>query len=235
MTTNVIIVPSKEYLFGTVIIIEMESEDKMIELEKVLTVLMSRRKCFVSEADFQLELAWHIKEIYPNCMVRCEYVPSFDKNMHIDILVIKDDKWYPIELKYKTSACVINIGNEQYNLKNHGAKDQSCNKYLADIQRIEKIKASINNFGRGFTVFLTNDLSFAKKPQKDNCVYKQFSIHEGAEKQGKLEWGMDASEGTRRGCTDILLSGKYNCKWKIYSKISDCKNGEFIYLLNEID
>ena len=64
--------------------------------------LKEKRTIFVSEADFQLELAWIIKDEYPNAKVRLEYSPAFDLSMHIDILVIIDRKWIPIELKYKT-------------------------------------------------------------------------------------------------------------------------------------
>lgn len=36
------------------------------------------RPIFHSEADFQFSLAWIIKEIYPNCEIRLEFVPDFN-------------------------------------------------------------------------------------------------------------------------------------------------------------
>ena len=71
--------------------------------------LKEKRTIFVSEADFQLELAWIIKDEYPNAKVRLEYCPAFDLSMHIDILVIIDRKWIPIELKYKTKLLLAMI------------------------------------------------------------------------------------------------------------------------------
>ena len=68
-------------------------------------------------------MAWIIKDEYPNAKVRLEYCPSFNPNMHIDILVIIDNKWVPIELKYKTKGCSKVIDDETFILKNHGAKD----------------------------------------------------------------------------------------------------------------
>ena len=66
----------------------------IFDLGLIVDKLKERRKIFVSEADFQLELAWNIKENYPNTKIRLEYCPIFDLNMHIDILVIMNNKWY---------------------------------------------------------------------------------------------------------------------------------------------
>ena len=84
----------------------------ILDMGLIVDKLKERRKIFVSEADFQLELAWTIKENYPNAKIRLEYCPTFDLNMHIDILVIMNNKWYPIELKYKTKGCKKIIDDE---------------------------------------------------------------------------------------------------------------------------
>ena len=149
---------------------------KQFNIDLIMSKLKEKRKIFVSEADFQLEIAWIIKEIYPNAKVRLEYCPSFDFNMHIDILVVIDNKWIPIELKYKTKGCKKNIDNEIFNLKNHGAKDVNCYLYLKDIQRIEKIRDNVSEFIEGYTIFITNELSYTRKTLKQECVYKQFSL-----------------------------------------------------------
>ena len=88
------------------------------DVDKLMQELSLKRKIFVSEADFQLELAWLIKERYPMATVRMEYSPQFNTDMHIDILVLFDGKWFPIELKYKTKGCRKIIDGEIYNLKN---------------------------------------------------------------------------------------------------------------------
>jgi hypothetical protein len=87
---------------------EKDSENYLFDINLVMEKLKSKREIFVSEADFQLELAWIIKEQYPDALVRLEYCPYFNPSMHIDILVIIDNQWIPIELKYKTKSLSIN-------------------------------------------------------------------------------------------------------------------------------
>ena len=204
------------------------------DIEYIISKLKEKRKIFVSEADFQLELAWIIKEEYPNAKIRMEYCPSFDPNMHIDILVIIDNMWIPIELKYKTKGCQKIIEEEKFNLKNHGAKDVNCYLYLKDIQRIEKIKENILDYKNGYTIFITNELSYMKKPLKENCVYEQFSLENGIIKTGLLNWGENTSEGTKKNCEQpINLKGQYYIEWKEYSRLDDSNTGTFIYLINK--
>ena len=124
----------------------------ILDMGLIVDRLKNRRKIFVSEADFQLELAWTIKENYPNAKIRLEYCPSFDLNMHIDILVIMNNKWYPIEIKYKTKGCKKIIDNEIFNLKNHSAKDVNSYLYLKDIMRIEKIRDNVKEFDKGYWI-----------------------------------------------------------------------------------
>lgn len=207
----------------------------MFNIYKIIDKLKEKRKLFVSEADFQLELAWIIKEEYPNAKVRLEYSPSFEPNMHIDILVVIDDKWIPIELKYKTKGCIKKVDNEEYYLKNHGAKDVNCYLYLKDIQRIERIKEKIDNFEKGYTIFITNEMSYTKEPKLANCIYKDFSLHNEVIKQGALNWSENAGEGTKKNCEKpIILKNKYEMIWEIYSKIDDSDTGIFKILVNEI-
>lgn len=40
------------------------------DMDLIVNKLKQKRKIFVSEADFQLELAWAIKENYPNAKIR---------------------------------------------------------------------------------------------------------------------------------------------------------------------
>ena len=136
----------------------------MLDIQGCIDELKKKRQIFVSEADFQLELAWILKDKYPSAKVRCEYTPSFDPNMHIDILVIKDGKWIPIELKYKTKGCIKELDGDVYNIKNHGAKDVNCYLYLKDIQRIETVRANVVAFEEGYTIFITNEKSYLKSP-----------------------------------------------------------------------
>ena len=209
---------------------------KEFNIELIISKLKEKRKIFVSEADFQLEIAWIIKELYPTAKVRMEYCPSFDFNMHIDILVVIDNEWIPIELKYKTKGCSKIIDDEIFNLKNHGAKDVNCYLYLKDIQRIERIRDNVKEFKEGYTIFITNELSYIKVPIKQECVYKDFSLEDNIVKSGILDWSEQASDGTKKNCEKpIILKNEYPINWRFYSKLDDSNTGIFMYLVNTIN
>lgn len=221
-----------------------------INMTEVIKTLQGKRQIFCSEADFQLEMAWVIKEMYRDAKVRLEYVPTFDDKMRIDIIVFINNEWIPIELKYKTKkskkgALEDKITQEVFNLKNQGAKDINCYLYLKDIERIESIKEQKieiikgqekNNFKEGYAVFLTNDETYLNPPQKNNCVYKDFSLEDGAIKKGKLEWAEHTGAGTKKGIEDpIKLKGIYKMEWEKFSNVDEERSdGTFYYLVTKI-
>ena len=210
-----------------------------IDMEKIIEKLQGKRQIFCSEADFQLEMAWVIKEMYRDAEVRLEYVPTFDDKMHIDILVFINNEWIPIELKYKTKnskkeKMTDQITQEVFNLKNQGAKDINCYLYLKDIMRIEDIKEAVkNNFKEGYAVFLTNDKTYLESPQNNDCVYKDFSLEDGAIKEGWLKWKKyPKKKGFEK---PITLKGSYTMEWKEFSNVNEERSdGTFYYLVTKI-
>ena len=214
-----------------------------IDMEKIIEKLQGKRQIFCSEADFQLEMAWVIKEMYHDAEVRLEYVPTFDDKMHIDILVFINNEWIPIELKYKTKnskkgALEDKKTQEVFNLKNQGAKDIGCYLYLKDIMRIESIKQEVkNNFEEGYAVFLTNDKTYLESPQNNDCVYKEFSLQHGITKHGELKWAEHAGDWTKKGGIEdpIILKGIYKMEWNEFSKVDEERSdGTFYYLVTKI-
>ena len=139
-----------------------------LDIHEIIRQLSIWRPIFHSEADFQFSLAWMIKEQYPNCDIRLEFVPDFNTNLHLDILVILDGKWIPIELKYTTKKCIKTINGEVYVLKEQGAKDQGCYNYLKDIMRIEEFRDKSDKFIEGYTIKITSEISYLKPPTKVN-------------------------------------------------------------------
>ena len=221
-----------------------------INMTEIIEKLQGKRQIFCSEADFQLEMAWVIKEMYPNAKVRLEYVPTFNDKMRIDIIVFINNEWIPIELKYKTKnskkeEMIDQITQEVFNLKNQGAKDIGCYLYLKDIMRIESIKEQKieiikgqekNNFKEGYAVFLTNDKIYLKSPQKNDCVYKEFSLENGITKHGELKWAEHTGAGTKKGIEEpIKLKGIYKMEWNEFSKVNEERSdGTFYYLVTKI-
>lgn len=203
---------------------------------EVIENLKRKRNIFYSEADFQFAIAWVIKELYPNAKIRLEYNPSKYLNIRIDVLVIIEDKWIPIELKYKTKGCTKLIDGEEYHLKNHGAKDRNCYFYLKDIERIENLKNNLKQFDRGYSIFLTNDLSYTKAPQSEKVFYKQFSLEDNINLSGELSWHKNTGFGTMKGIeTSIFLKNIYKIRWQKYSKLDDTTTGTFKILINEVN
>lgn len=207
----------------------------MLDIHEIMRQLSQWRPIFHSEADFQFSLAWIIKEKYPDCEIRLEFVPEFNLNLHLDILVILDGKWIPIELKYTTKKCIKNIKDEIYVLKEQGAKDLGCYNYLKDIMRIEQFRDRADKFIEGYTIKITSEMTYLKESKKADCIYADFSIAEGSIKTGLMNWASNTGSGTKKAAENpILLSGVYPIHWKNYSKIDDSNSGTFMYLVNTI-
>ena len=210
----------------------------ILNIDDLMNELAKQRPIFYSEADFQFALGWLIQKNYPAYKVRFEYKPTFDSDMHIDILVITDDqKWIPIELKYKTKKTQEPIiwNNEEYNLSNHSAKDQSCYRYVKDIQRIETVAMHEPlRFIEGYAVMLTNDAAYQKKAKEIAC-YSAFSIHNNAEISGERDWREGTSDGTLNGMPGPLkLLDTYIMNWKEYSCESFDFPVPFYYLVSTV-
>ncbi|MDD4624383.1 MAG: hypothetical protein PHX40_03330 [Bacilli bacterium] len=207
----------------------------MLDIDKILNNLSISRKILSSEADFQFALAWEIQKEYPDVEIRMEYCPyEIDKNMHIDILVIKDGLWIPIELKYKTKGGEIEVSDEKYYLKNHGAQDLGRYDFLKDVARIEHLKSNAIKFKEGYAIFLTNDNSYLSKASNE-AMYKNFSLENGIIKNGLLSWNERTSKGTIKGREkSINIIDFYRFNWKVFSEIKD-SNMTFKYLCVRIN
>ncbi len=207
--------------------------EKRIKIDDLMKKLAKQRPVFYSEADFQFALGWLIQKKYPKYKVRFEYSPSFDRKMHIDILVITDDqKWIPIELKYKTQSTKepISWNEEEYTLSNHGAKNENCYRYVKDIQRIEEVAENEpTKFIEGYAIMLTNLASYKEEPLKKDANYSEFSIHNDRPLKGTLNW-KDKSKANKDMKESIELKGEYHMEWHDYGN-SDPK---FWYLVSEI-
>jgi hypothetical protein len=186
-----------------------------MDIVKIIDNLRSKRRIFYSEKDFQFALAWEIQKCYDKSNIRLEYCPNPEMNAHIDIIVELDNKYYPIELKYKTKKFIGEDNSENYFLKNQGAQDIGKYDYLKDIQRIERFSKMILNYEFGFAILLTNDESYWKKDKKET-VDEQFYLPQNIIKTGIMSWSKNAGEGTTKNRKDpIELFGKYKIEWKM--------------------
>jgi len=207
-----------------------------LDLQAVLDSLRSERKIFHSEADFQHALAWKIHALYPTAHVRLEYPwgTVAGKRAAIDILITVDGQTFPIELKYAKRDLCVALAGEEYNLPHQGAKDITCYDHIKDICRVERFIKLTKNSTKGYILWLSNDLALTKPPRDTRVCYYAFSIHEGAEVHGTMQWGETAGAGTTKGREEpLMLDKSYTINWHTYSDFG-VKNGLFKYVLLEI-
>ena len=225
------------------------------DLEKVIDGLRKKRPIFHSEADFQFALAWEIQTAYPESKIRMEYpqmvsaknftIPTDKTNtsenkvlINVDILVLYKGSPYPIELKYKTKEIPnFECNKEIYELKNHGAQSLGRYDFILDICRIESLAEALDNFKHGYTLWLTNDLSYPDIEPNPIVGYYDFRVNEGVVKEANtpMRWGENLSANTIKGRNaPLTLRDNYAINWKEYHDFGN-NNGMFKYALLQVN
>lgn len=208
--------------------------NKSFDIYLVMNKLREKRKIFRDENDFRQELDDTIRDMYDNSRVKIEYPAPFNSKKGIDIVVKINDDYYPIELKYKRKHFKGIIDNVEYDLPYDSAQNENSYRIVEDIERIEKFRDNEPKFKKGYTLFLTNDLSYLNEP-RENSQYKDFSVHQGNILNGTLTWAEGSSKlEDKKFNSPIILKGTYIMNWKEYSNL-DSENGKFMYLINEIN
>jgi len=150
------------------------------DLEKIMRTLSKRRSVFHSEADFQHELAFELREHLKDAKdakVRLEYpykeelVPK-KRRRYTDIVVFFDDERVGIEVKYALKGKnknkdieTIKICGEEFKVSGQGAQTNRKKSFDDDKERIEKSK----EYDYGYAIMITNIKSLSDKArQKEN-------------------------------------------------------------------
>lgn len=205
----------------------------MLEIREILSSLSLRRPVFHSEADFQHALAWEIHTVLPDARIRLEFPVAVDSSrIYVDIWVEYKGKVVMAELKYKTRDLSVQIGSEQFLLKNQSAQDMGRYDFLRDIQRLEQVSFLWRKHFSGYAVFLTNDSAYWQPPSRGETIDEAFRIHEGQLITGGVGWKAGASDGTKKNREGrIVLSGKYKLHWTSYSHYNASRYREFRILV----
>ncbi len=207
--------------------------NKSFDIDLVMDKLRAKRKIFRDENDFKQELSDIIQDLYDNVRVNIEYPANFNTKKAIDIVVKMNTEYYPIEVKYKRKQYKGIVDSIEYSLPSDNAQTENSYRIVEDIERIERFRDNEPMFNKGYTLFLTNDLSYLNEP-KETSQYKVFSVHQGNTLNGTLTWAEGSSKlEDKKFSSPIILNGTYTMNWKEYSNL-DSKNGKFMYLLNEI-
>ncbi|RFU63083.1 hypothetical protein [Bacillus sp. V59.32b] len=204
----------------------------------ILTTLSNERPIFHSEADFQHALAWEIHKENTNNKLRLEYNPAIaDRNMYLDIWVTYPNGSRTVfELKYITKKISLQLNDEAFNLKNHGAPDLARYDFIKDIVRIETVCNSLASTN-GYAIILTNEPALWKQTVLRDKIPNdiEYRIHHGKILEGQLKWGVNTGQGTMKSReTSLNLLGSYKLNWLPYSKVTDSNGGEFRMAIVEV-
>lgn len=106
---------------------------------------------------------------------------------------------------------------------------------MNDFIRLEIFKTEYKSI-LGYALFLTNESTYWKQSKTEDAVDKEFRIHEGIILSGKLSWGTNTGDGTKKNREEPLnLNNTYAIHWKDYSNFEDKKNGQFRYVLVKVE
>ena len=209
------------------------------DLRQCIEELSKKRPLFHNEKDFQLELAWLIKEQdqeQKKYKVRLECF--FDdmengKRSYVDIVVFDEQskECALVELKYKTIAQSVEIDGEKYNLRNQVARDEGCYAVLSDLSRLEgKLGEKIGAYTvkQIYSCILTNDNRY-KKGFRKNTLFYNFGLENGrkieADSDIKFILNRKSFEDTcARRFHEIRLMHQYTVNWNEppYSEYLEC-------------
>lgn len=226
------------------------------DLVNIITEFGKQKRIFNSEAQFQFELAWKIKEEF-DCEVRLEELSriSGGKKDYTDIILEKDGTRIALELKYKT-ARYEDVSRNIY-LKAHGATDLGAYDFLWDVHRLQLLtgmeKTSTEGeikrpCDRGYAIILTNDSHYWMDATIKEIINRDFLIGSGKHSYGVLckkvhQWYMvDGKVGYSKALQNnpsrqsaIDLKRNYFFLWESYTTIETNKShNEFKYMIVEI-
>lgn len=199
--------------------------------------LRTNTKLFYNERDFQVNLAFFLRTLAYYDNVFLEYslpantTPKFN-DIRIDIVLLKENLYFPIELKYKTKKILGNLNrfeeilNNVEILKNQAAQNIGRYSFWKDVERLEAVKKRFINIDTGFCIFLTNDAYYKKSPQGASGA---FTMKTGTELTGNVNWKTPVTIADYY--PEIVFEGKYKIeKW------DDIKNEgiDFYYTIVEV-
>jgi hypothetical protein len=189
-----------------------------IDVKHVLRALSVRRPIFHSEADFQHELAWTIRELYPDARVRMEVPMRIgNRRANVDLLVQLHGKSGFFELKYKTKSSHLIHNGEDFFLSTHGARDHGQYDSLKDIQRLEEFVGRVPE-SIGVAIVLSNDALYWSEARRDTNLDTNFKLADGRVISGSMSWPKHAGEGSVKGRkAPIELRGTYTLAWTEYA------------------
>lgn len=230
-------------------------------LSNIMADFGKEYRIFNSEAQFQFELAWKIREEF-DCVVRLEELvrvkngkaERFPKKDYADIILCSGDFRIAIELKYKTSK--LEISERNILLKAHGAADLGAYDFMWDVNRLQVLTdpqdmsvCDMARCSKGYALMLTND-SHYWTAQSGYTINREFLIGgdkdgKGLLKEGSHQWytkGKEGNPGLSRAIVNttrahrIVLRKGYPFVWNKYCDVEGGKgNTLFKFITIEVE
>ena len=187
----------------------------------ILDTFAESGKLFSNERQFQLELAWELKE--HGYTVLLEVLEKSKRKKYVDIVVeLSPNEYVAIELKYtiRQKDMVYDVNGKCVRTFAQGNDDGRRYDFLYDFQRIEELinqktdAFSIANAKvvKGFAIIMTNDNYWATNGDSTN--YRDVSLCEGREISGGVEMNLYSKGEVVR--VPITLKRSYSCHWHDY-------------------
>ena len=211
------------------------------ELINYLLQFAKHRTIFHSEADFQLEFGMFLmKEGFEVRLEKGFKRIGIYQKIELDMEL---DGRIAIELKYKTSAINVKVGDESFELKEHGAANLGRFDAIDDARRVKSLVDSLETtIQQGFTVFLTNDPDYwgnnaQRTMSKDFSLVENRSFNLG----DVLDWkskslNVDSvSKNRLYPFAPINMDFSDVVNWNKFSEIDNSKSGTFRFFVLDVN
>jgi len=214
---------------------------KKQELVNYMLEFSKFRSVFHSEADFQLEFGMFLMKKGHSVRLekgfkRIGIYPKIELDMELDGETA-------IELKYKTSELKVNVGDEHFELKQHGAANLGRFDAIDDARRVKSlVDSKSTKISEGFTVFLTNDSDYwlnnaLRTMSKDFALIEKRRFTNGE----KLYWHSKSlnvnsvSQNRMDPYAPIKIDFNDEINWCDFSKIDNNKSGNFRFFVLDVN
>ena len=189
--------------------------------------LRLRRPLFHSEADFQFAFAWTTKTLFPHVEIRLETHPEPSVRLDLQIDDAENGETVAVELKYLTRSWTgSSADGEDFELKNHGARDLRRYDVVKDVHRVERFMEGRPTW-RGFGIVLTNDPAYWELPTTaPRSLDAAFRIHDGVTLPRSMAWSSITSSAKGREHA-LELTADFALTWAGYSTLDDSRAGTF--------
>lgn len=199
------------------------------------------RRIFHSEADFQLEFGMFLmKEGYSvrleKGFKRIGIYPKIELDMELNGKIA-------IELKYKTSELNLNVGDESFELKQHGAANLGRFDAIDDARRVRSlVDSSSTKITSGFTIFLSNDSDYWLN-NAQRTMSKEFALIENRNFAigDTLDWHSKSlnvnsvSKNRMYPFAPIDIQFNDQIQWHDFSEINKNKSGIFRFFVLDVN